>query len=234
MTIDIYLREKNGSREIRFPWLPERISFETGEANMASYEIIGLGEVAIPTGVALASYSWESEFPGKNRIDSGLLHGEWQDPQTYHNILLDWKAKAVPLNLLVTGYPINDDVILSDYTGEASGAFGDIVYQIKLIKKRNIVIASETTQDTETDPDPEPERPETESSTTSYTIKSGDTLWKIAKRFLGKGSRWKEIYELNKDIIESVAKERWRRAGKKRDSENGHWIFPGTVIKIPQ
>ncbi len=35
----------------------------------------------------------------------------------------------------------------------------------------------------------------------SYTIKKGDTLSKIAKETLGDFTKWREIYELNKDII---------------------------------
>lgn len=31
----------------------------------------------------------------------------------------------------------------------------------------------------------------------SYTVKKGDTLWDIAKKYLGSGSRWKEIYNLS-------------------------------------
>ena len=37
-----------------------------------------------------------------------------------------------------------------------------------------------------------------------YTVQAGDTLWKIAQKFLGKGSRYKEIMRLNNlksDII---------------------------------
>ncbi len=34
-----------------------------------------------------------------------------------------------------------------------------------------------------------------------YTIQKGDTLWKIAKQYLGSGHRWKYLYELNKDTI---------------------------------
>ncbi|TBR14997.1 LysM peptidoglycan-binding domain-containing protein [bacterium] len=34
-----------------------------------------------------------------------------------------------------------------------------------------------------------------------YTVEKGDTLWKIAEKELGKGYRWKYIYELNKDKI---------------------------------
>ena len=38
-------------------------------------------------------------------------------------------------------------------------------------------------------------------NTVTYTVKPGDTLWGIAERFLGKGSRWREIYYANQAII---------------------------------
>lgn len=38
-------------------------------------------------------------------------------------------------------------------------------------------------------------------NTVIYTVKPGDTLWGIAERFLGKGSRWREIYYANQAII---------------------------------
>lgn len=66
------------------------------------------------------------------------------------------------------------------------------------------------------------------SDKTSYTVQSGDTLWSIAKRFLGDGVRWREIYDLNKTIIEKTAKNRGLES-----SDNGHWIFRGTVLQIP-
>jgi 5'-nucleotidase len=43
-------------------------------------------------------------------------------------------------------------------------------------------------------------------STKEYIIKKGDTLWKIAEKELGKGYRWKYIYELNKDKIKNPNK----------------------------
>lgn len=49
-----------------------------------------------------------------------------------------------------------------------------------------------------------------------YTIQSGDTLWGIAQRFLGSGSRWPEIY----------------RASSLR-SGDPNLIFPGEVVNIP-
>ena len=50
-----------------------------------------------------------------------------------------------------------------------------------------------------------------------YTVKSGDTLGKIAARTLGKANRYTEIFENNKDIL-----------------KNPDLIKPGQVLKIPQ
>jgi nucleoid-associated protein YgaU len=36
-----------------------------------------------------------------------------------------------------------------------------------------------------------------------HTVTDGESLWKIAKKELGNGSRWKEIYEANKDVLAS-------------------------------
>lgn len=61
-----------------------------------------------------------------------------------------------------------------------------------------------------------------------HTVKKGDTLWAIAKKYYGKGSSWKKIYNKNKSVIEKAAK----KHGKK-SSSNGHWIYPSTVLIIP-
>lgn len=37
----------------------------------------------------------------------------------------------------------------------------------------------------------------------SYRIRPGDTLWDLAERFLGSGTRWDEIYRLNRSTIRS-------------------------------
>jgi len=50
----------------------------------------------------------------------------------------------------------------------------------------------------------------------SYTVVSGDSLSKIAKRFYGNANRWQEIYEANKSKI-----------------KNPDLIQPGQVLVIP-
>lgn len=65
------------------------------------------------------------------------------------------------------------------------------------------------------------------SSGGTYTVKKGDCLINIAKKKLGNGNRWKEIFNLNKSTIQSVAKKHGKPG-------NGHWIFPGTKLKMPK
>lgn len=50
----------------------------------------------------------------------------------------------------------------------------------------------------------------------SYTVAKGDTLSHIAKHFYGKASRWREIFEANRDTLDDPDR-----------------IFPGQVLKIP-
>ena len=49
-----------------------------------------------------------------------------------------------------------------------------------------------------------------------YVIQSGDTLGGIAKEFLGSGSRYPEIFEANREVIQDPNK-----------------IYPGQKIRIP-
>ncbi|WP_024346591.1 LysM peptidoglycan-binding domain-containing protein [Lacrimispora indolis] len=69
-----------------------------------------------------------------------------------------------------------------------------------------------------------------DSSATSktYTIVSGDTLWKISTKNLGSGAKYMQIYNANSGTIESAAK-----SHGKSSSSNGHWIYPGTTLTIP-
>ncbi len=57
---------------------------------------------------------------------------------------------------------------------------------------------------------------EASTSTQYYTIESGDTLWGIAAKFLGNGSKYPEIFEANREVIEDPDK-----------------IFVGQKIRIP-
>lgn len=50
----------------------------------------------------------------------------------------------------------------------------------------------------------------------TYTVKSGDSLSKIAMNELGDGNAWKKIFEANRDVLDDPDK-----------------IFPGQTLKLP-
>lgn len=229
--VDIYIREKNGSREIRIPWLPDKIDYKSGEASVATFDILKKGPVDLPLGVGLKELSWESIFPGTKRTGLALLRGSALSPEYYSNIIEDWKAKGTDLTIMVTSSPFNFDCYIADFNASLTGAFGDMEYDILIKEKKSIVITSSAAAgsggSSETsDSGTETERPAKE--TTSYTIKSGDSLWAIAQQYMGDGSKWEQLYQENKDILDKTA------AQYGHNSNNGTWIFPGTTIKIPQ
>lgn len=59
----------------------------------------------------------------------------------------------------------------------------------------------------------------------TYTVRSGDTLSAIGARA---GVDWHAVYATNKATIEAAAK-----AHGKTNSDGGHWIYPGTVLRLP-
>ena len=223
-TVDIYIREVNGTRQIRVPWLPASIEYEAGGMIVASYDIMNRGTVDKPTGRELAKISFESQFPGKRRTDTSMMRGSWKEPKEYHKILESWIEKKTTLNLMVTGYPINKDVYLSAYKCTPAGGFGDMEYSVEFTELRDITVSYTKKKNKD-----KSKSNRSKKKYTTYTIKKKDTLWKIAKKKLGKGKRWKEIYKLNKTVIEKAAKKHGRKS-----SRNGHWIYPGTKIKLPK
>ena len=118
---------------------------------------------------------------------------------------------------------------LEDYSVSESTSEGcDYVASLKLkeyVFKKTVVVSESADGDTAAVVS-QPQR-ETESADREYTIVRGDTLWGIAKRFLGDGSWWQEIYDENSDVIEAAAKKYGRAS-----SSNGWWIYPDTVLKI--
>ena len=228
---DILLKERDGDRGFYVPWLPDDIEFTSGGTVVASYDVLNRGPVEVPTGSGLRGANWKSLFPGSGRANMHMYKGSYHEPVFYHNILENWRQNGTVLTLIVYGYPINMDVILTEYDATATGPFGDWEYTVKFKEKRELTLWNITPKPAAAataSPDVSEEQKRPAASSRTYTIKKGDSPWKIAVQQLGNGLRWKEIIELNQEILETTA----RKYGHHCTVNDPH-IYAGTVISLP-
>lgn len=227
--MDIFLSEvSNKSSSFTFQSLPERIKTKFG-TKYQNYDIISKGTVKIPRGLEAETISWDGTFYGKSKRNEVMIR-EWTSPAECVKVLRNWMIKGTVLRLLVTETNINYDVTISDFEPIETGAYGNIDYSITftIYKELKIYTTSELkiaafVKKTVPRPTPAPR------SSRTHTVKSGDTLWGIASKYYGSGTSWQKIYSANSSTIEATAK-RYRGG---RGSDNGHWIYPGTVLTIP-
>jgi len=223
--MDIYLTEvANSGSSLRFPALPKSINYG-GAARYQTYDIISLGTVKVPSGTDVINISWTATFFGESRKRESYIRA-WKAPKECQNILQRWRDNGTVLRLLVTNTSLNYDVTIENLDCIEKGAHGDIEYSISFVKKKEIRVY--TTDELKIAAYVKKSRPADSKTNGNYTVVTGDNLWSIAQRFLGGGTRWTEVYNLNKDIIEASAK----RYGKP-SSDNGHWIYPGDVYTLP-
>ena len=119
-------------------------------------------------------------------------------------------------------YGTNMKVSLEDYTIKEDADYGfDTVVSIKLRQYRDYgtktcTVSLEGTKQVASVKQSRATSGNTPSGGT-YTVKSGDSLWKIAATQLGSGSKWNSIYEANKSVI----------------GGNPNLIYPGQKLTIP-
>ena len=71
-------------------------------------------------------------------------------------------------------------------------------------------------------PDPEPQ-PDPEPATVTVTVKRGNTLWGLARTHLGTGTRYQEIFDLNRGRVQAGG----------RTLRNPNLILIGWVLELP-
>ena len=157
----------------------------------------GLAEISIDVVIPQMDYpcaSWD---------------GSVEDAEEFISRLQDLKESGDTFEFIVIrdSFDTNMDVTLEDYKVSDDVKEGlDLVVSITMKEARhygtkimNFAIVPE--QPIPAAASPEPERPAAQPQVKTYTVKSGDCLWNIAKKQLGDGNRWKEIHNLNLDKI---------------------------------
>ena len=207
-----------GGREIDIPVLPEKLKV-TSPGNNDTATVLVLGDVLILREKGLRTVAWDSFFPVN---DAPFVTGRITDPVEIVKAIQKARDSLDPVRFLITGTDLDINVRMGvetfDYE-ERAGELGDFYYSIKLSEwkdysPRRIVLPPEPAKPAQAK---EPERTGEPPKQKTYTVKAGDCLWNIAKKFYGKGSDYTKIYNANKGTIGS----------------NPNLIYPGQVFTIP-
>ena len=142
----------------------------------------------------------------------------------------DKEGKPIPFQLIISRFlqnkPLFDTnirVSLEDYQITEDAKEGnDLIVAVNLKQYRDygtkiLTITPAATPNAIPSARTVQERPSLSApKTPAHTVVPGDTLWNIAKKYLGNGARYTEIYDLNKDKI-----------------TNPNLIYPGQVLILP-
>lgn len=237
--MDIYVTYLETGDSLRFPMLPEKVCTAMGN-QFATYQVLGLGEVKIPSGTALDQVSWSGLLPGEVRKNDTYIK-EWTAPLEVYKWLENVKSTAgtsKKLRLLITETSINIDVYLETLKGEFAGGQGDFSYEISFVQAKDLTVTATSSISTEVSDSSGSSgeievtvvessccctRPEPPTGNT-YTVVAGDFLWAIAQRFYGDGSKYGVIYAANQAMIDKWSNER---------GHEKYTIYPRQVLTIP-
>lgn len=209
--------KKSNSDKIMLPVNPESFAF-TEKHNNTSVNVNSIGEVNLLGKRDLKTGTISSHFPKRDRNYAN--NSGRQAPYTYINKLLSWKSSGKPVQLIITGTKINFQVTIETLKyGEQDGT-GDVYYDLTLKEYRAVEIKKTKLKKTKkkktTKKKSKPKRPAAKKKTKTYTVKRGDCLWNIAKRFYGNGAQYTKIYNANRGKI-----------------KNPNLIYPGQKLTIP-
>lgn len=198
----------------RLPVNPEQIDTVSVQA-IEKYEILKLGQIAIPTHMELTEYSFEVEFP-KEPYHYVETSGDFKDASFYLDLFRAWRESLDPVRFIASngiGEDINTLVLIEELLDvEKAGEEGDKYVTFKLLEyrefgKKSVVVAEEikslstgNVKAKKKKISPEKTNPK---STGSYVVKDGDTLWAIAMKFYNNGAKYTKIADANKDQIKN-------------------------------
>lgn len=206
---------QKGSSKLRLPVKPSDYTVSVSHKNTV-VNVIQVGDVNLIGNTGLREISLKSFFPAKDYNFSNNT-GRKQ-PLSYVEKIESWRKSGKPIRVIVTG-TLNMEATVESFVWGEQDATGDIYYTCSLkeykkikTKKATVTIATvqPTTRSTETAPTTQ------QSTEKTYTVKSGDCLWKIAKQFYGSGAQYTKIYNANTDKI-----------------KNPNLIYAGQVLTIP-
>ena len=210
--MEFWLQKENDSK-FQLPVNPAQFTVTVANKNTV-VNVIQLGDINLIGKTGLRETSFSSFFP--NRVYNFSNNLTEKNPLDYVNRIEAWRNAGEPIRFIITGV-LNMECTIESFSYGEQDATGDIYYTIALKEYKKIKLkAGSNTSNSRGNSSNRTVQSENTNSGSTYTVKSGDSLWKIAKQFYGDGAKYNKIYEGNKSII-----------------SNPSLIYVGQVLTIP-
>ena len=208
----------NAEKEkIQLPVLPETFKTNNGSSN-DSMDITRLGEIINKQSRPAVEFRFSSFFPAARF--PGVQVSSLTKPLELVQKINSWKASKKPVHFIATACGVDLYCSIEKFNySEEGGDPGTYQYDITLKEYREITVRQVKVDIPSKEATVEKEEARVDNSVQpkTYTVKSGDCLWNIAKQFYGSDSDYTKIYNANKETI----------------GGNPNLIYPGQVLTLP-
>lgn len=241
MSYEIWLNYDNDAKTFRFPVLPETVKV-TEKGNSVTFNIDQVGEIFHKAKRNAIRISFSSYFPANYGSYCSVPQGSFMAAPECHKWIQQLMEAENPAHFVLVGGPmaLNCYVLISNYAAQEDGGdVGTVNYSLELLEYRSTSLrtvrnsnagnsgASSGTKSSLTKSESK-KRVSNKEKTTTITVKSGDCLWNLAKKYYGSGSQYTKILAANMSTLDKAARQHGYSS-----SNNGNLIFPGTVLTIP-
>jgi len=184
-TRTVVLCFNDNTEHISFPVNPAQFSLTRPNRNRV-YDLALGGTVNLWGGRGLRQVQLATFFPGE---DSPFFEGI--SPGAVLAALRRWQDSGSPVRLILSGSDINDTFLIEDVTQIFREGDRDVGVKITLLEYKPFphTLQQEGIGSSG--------RPDERVPQSTYTVVKGDTLWEIACRFYGDGTRWRELAARN-------------------------------------
>ncbi len=214
---------KQGQTQFLFPVTPAKLEVKTDNHNQ-TVSILNIGEVNILKSKGLDEIRFTALFPN-HAYSFVMQENQWKPPSAYIQMLQTFQAAKLPVQLTIFRQLADGSLLFADNREmvlekcsmlEKGGEQGDVWVELLLKEyRRSQSIAYKPLPQSQGKGNLMQQTVQRPAKTTekTYIVKKGDSLWKIAKKELGNGSKYQEI-------------------AKKNHIQNPSLIYPGQVLQL--
>ena len=192
----LILSFNNRAEVLELPW-PLQEHSVSNEHNTYSFNTINQGEVLAIGKKKLKSMTINSTFPACEY--PFLLNKSFPEPDECIAMINKWRLSNKPIRVVIVDTDINLAMAIEEFTyGKEDGdGSGDVYFTLSLREYSYLNVERSKKPDKTSGLKDRPNEKQDSGDSFKHTVKSGDTLWDLADKHYGDGSRWREIANAN-------------------------------------